>query len=138
MDDPLFLSIIILLLIVALFVMASLNTKKIDQKKKEKLIKELYSLEKSVSSEELAIRRDTIIKLDNILSKALQLYFKNDFSCGENLKSAEKIFRKREYNRLWEAHKIRNKVIHDDYAVSKEEARNAFQVYKLSVNKILK
>jgi len=138
MDDPLFLSIIILLLIIVLFVMASLNTKKIDQKKKEKLIKELYFLEKPVNSEELAVRRDAIIKLDNILSKALQLYFKNDSPSGENLKSAEKIFRKREYNRLWEAHKVRNKVVHDDYAVSKEEARNAFLIYKLSVNKILK
>ncbi|HRY22301.1 MAG TPA: hypothetical protein P5311_00855 [Candidatus Dojkabacteria bacterium] len=138
MDNSLLLSIIILLLIVALFVMVSLNTKKIDQKKREKLIKELYSLEKSIISEELAVRRDAIIKLDNILSKSLQLYFKNDSSCGENLKSAGKIFRKREYNRLWEAHKIRNKIVHDDYAVSKEEAREALQIYKLSVNKILK
>jgi uncharacterized protein YutE (UPF0331/DUF86 family) len=118
--------------------MVSLNTKKIDQKKREKLIKELYSLEKSINSEELAIRRDAIIKLDNILSKSLQLYFRNDASCGENLKSAEKIFRKREYNRLWDAHKIRNRVVHDDYAVSKEDARKALQIYKLSVNKILK
>jgi uncharacterized protein YutE (UPF0331/DUF86 family) len=138
MDNSLFLSIIILLLIVVLFVMVSLNSKKIDQKKREKLIKELYSLEKSINSEELAIRRDAIIKLDNILSKSLQLYFRNDASCGENLKSAEKIFRKREYNRLWDAHKIRNRVVHDDYAVSKEDARKALQIYKLSVNKILK
>jgi uncharacterized protein YutE (UPF0331/DUF86 family) len=138
MDDPLLLSIIILLLIAVLFVVASLNAKKIDQKKKEKLIKELYSLERSITSEELAVRRDAIIKLDNILSKSLQLYFNNDSPCGENLESAEKIFRKREYNRLWEAHKIRNKVVHDDYAVSKQEAREAFLIYKLSVNKILK
>lgn len=138
MDNSLFLSIVILLLIVILFVMVSLNTKKIDQKKREKLIKELYSLEKSINSEELPVRRDAIIKLDNILSKSLQLYFKNDSSCGENLKSADKIFRKREYNRLWEAHKIRNRIVHDDYAVSKEDAHKALQIYKLSVNKILK
>ncbi len=138
MDNSLFLSIIILLLIAVLFVMVSINTKKIDQKKREKIIKELYSLEKSINSEEIAVRRDAIIKLDNLLSKSLQLYFKNDSSCGENLKSAEKIFRKREYNRLWEAHKMRNKVVHDDYTVSKEEAREAFQIYKISVNKILK
>ncbi len=138
MDNSLILSIIILLLIAVLFVMVSINTKKIDQKKKEKIIRELYSLEKSINSEEVAVRRDAIIKLDNLLSKSLQLYFNNDSSCGENLKSAERIFRKREYNRLWEAHKIRNKVVHDDYAVTKEEAREALQIYKLSVNKILK
>lgn len=138
MDDPLFLSVIILVLIAVLFVLSSLNTKKIDQKKREKLFKELYSFEKSINSEELAVRRDAIIKLDNILSKSLQLYFRNDLPCGENLKNAERIFRKREYNRLWDAHKMRNKVVHNDYAISKEEARNAFLIYKLSVNKILK
>ncbi len=138
MDDPLFLSVIILVLIAVLFVLSSLNTKKIDQKKREKLFKELYSFEKSINSEELAVRRDAIIKLDNILSKSLQLYFRNDLPCGENLKNAERIFRKREYNRLWDTHKMRNKVVHNDYAISKEEARNAFLIYKLSVNKILK
>ena len=51
MDNSLILSIIILLLIAVLFVMVSINTKKIDQKKKEKIIRELYSLEKSINSE---------------------------------------------------------------------------------------
>ena len=32
------------------------------------------------------VRRDAIIKLDNLLSKALQVYFKNTSSCGDNLK----------------------------------------------------
>jgi len=137
MDNSLLLSGIILLLIVVLFVLVSINSRKIDRRKREKLIKELYGLEKSVKSDELPVRRDAIIKTDNLLSKSLQLYFNNDHSCGENLKMADKLFRKREYNSLWDAHKLRNKVVHNDYAVSKEEAQRAYRVYKNSVIKIL-
>jgi uncharacterized protein YutE (UPF0331/DUF86 family) len=137
MDNSLIISVIILALIVLLFVLVSLNSKKIDKTKRDKLFKELYSLEKLIQSEEVAVRRDTIVKLDNILSKSLQLYYKNDQTCGENLKTADKMFRKREYNQLWEAHKIRNRIVHDDYAISKEEAKKTFNTYKLSVSKIL-
>lgn len=137
MDNSLIISIIILLLILVLFVIVSINSKKINKKKRERLIKEVFTLEKSLNSDELAIRRDAIIKLDNILAKSLQLYFNNDLSCGENLKMADKLFRKREYNTLWEIHKLRNKVVHDDYAISKEEAQKAYRVYKSSIIKII-
>jgi uncharacterized protein YutE (UPF0331/DUF86 family) len=137
MDNSLILSATILLLIIVLFVLVSINSKKIDRKKRERLVKEVYGLEKSIRSDELAIRRDAIIKLDNLLSKSLQLYFNNDLSCGDNLKKADSLFRKREYNTLWDTHKLRNKVVHDDYAVSKEEAQRAFGVYKRSIIKIL-
>ncbi len=137
MDNSLTLSIIILLLILVLFIMVSVNSRKINKRKRERLIKEVLTLEKSLYSDELAIRRDAVIKLDNILSKSLQLYFNNDLSCGENLKMADKIFRKREYNTLWETHKLRNKVVHNDYAISKEEAQKGYRVYKSSIIKIL-
>lgn len=137
METSVILSVTILLLIVVLFVLVSLNNKKVDGKKREKIIKEAYSLKKAVVSDELAVRRDAIIKLDNLLSKSLQLYFRNDFSCGENLKMASKLFKKRAYDRLWNAHKLRNKVVHDDYAVSKDEAKKAHEVYKDSIIKIL-
>lgn len=138
MDTPLILSGTILLLIVILFLLVSVNKKKIDKDKKGKILKEVYSLKKRVSSEELAVRRDTIIKLDNLLSKSLQLYYKNDSSCGENLKTASTLFKKRAYNSLWDTHKLRNKIVHDDYDVSKQEALRAHDVYKNSIIRILK
>jgi uncharacterized protein YutE (UPF0331/DUF86 family) len=137
MDNSLIISITILVLIMLLFVLVSINNRKIDRKKREKLVKEVLALEKGSMSDELAIRRDSIIKLDNLLSKSLQIYFNNDFACGDNLKKADTLFRKREYNTLWETHKLRNKIVHDDYAISKEEAQRAYGVYKRSIIKIL-
>ncbi len=137
MDNSLIFSITILLLILVLFIMVSVNSRKIDRRKREKFIKEVLTLEKFLHSDELAVRRDAVIKLDNILSKSLQLYFNNELPCGENLKMADKLFRKREYNILWETHKLRNKVVHDDYSISKDEAQKGYRVYKSSIIKIL-
>jgi hypothetical protein len=137
MDNSLFLPITILILIAVLFLLVAINSKKIDITKKKKLLEELYALKSLALSEELSVRRDSIIKLDNLLSKSLQLYFKNTLPCGDNLKSAKKIFKKRAYNSLWEVHKLRNKVVHNDYAVSLDEAKKAFEIYKISILKIL-
>ena len=137
MNNTLFLPIIILVLIAILFILVSLNSRKIDITKKKKIVEALYTLKDSAKSEELAIRRDTIIKLDNLLSKSLQMYFKNNLQCGENLKLAKKIFKKKAYNSVWEVHKLRNKVIHDDYQISLKESKNAFEVYKINILKVL-
>ncbi len=137
MDNTLFLPITILVLITILFVLVSLNKRKEDFSKRKKLIENLYSYKSGAFSEELSVRRDSIIKLDNLLSKSLQLYFKNDLLCGDNLKNAKKIFKKRAYNSLWEVHKLRNRIVHDDYAITLDQAKRAFDVYKISIIKIL-
>jgi uncharacterized protein YutE (UPF0331/DUF86 family) len=137
MDNSLLISITILVLIMLLFVLVAIKGRKVDRKKRERLVKEVLTLEKGTRSEELAVRRDSIIKLDNLLSKSFQIYFNNNLTCGENLKKADTLFRKRQYNTLWETHKLRNKVVHDDYAVSKEETLRAYGVYKRSIIKIL-
>ena len=89
-------------------------------------------------SEDISVRRDGIIKMDNILTKALQMYFSNREPCGTNLKLIKKKFSKRRYNSIWEVHKMRNSVVHDDLEITKEDAVKAFNVYKMSLVTILK
>lgn len=137
MDNPLILSIVILLLIVVLFLMVSFNKRKISVNKRKRILEELYNLKSSTESEEVMVRRDAIIKLDNLLSKALQVYFKNTSSCGDNLKNASRLFRKNKYNEIWEVHKLRNKVVHDNYEISPHEIQTAFKVYNFAIIKIL-
>lgn len=137
MDSSLYLPLLIVLLVVILFIFVAINGKKIDEKKKKRILEKLQALKEQIYSEELSLRRDGIIKLDNLLSKSLQLYFKNDLQCGENLKQAKRIFKKRLHERVWEAHKIRNKIVHDDYPISLEESKSVFEIYKMSIIKTL-
>ncbi|MGI5897611.1 MAG: hypothetical protein ACOX6Q_00395 [Candidatus Dojkabacteria bacterium] len=138
METTLILTITILLLIAILFLVVRLNQKNISKAKTKKILKRLEELQMEALSTENSVRRDAVIKLDNLLTKALQYYYSNTLSCGENLKKAKTIFKKKEYNDLWEVHKVRNKIVHDDYDISEEEARRSYNTYKLSIVKIIR
>ena len=138
MTEPLILTISILVVISVLFLLAALNSKSVSRSKKANIYSKLGDLKGLVESDEGAIRRDTYVKLDNLLSKALQYRYSNNKSCGENLKTAKKIFRAKEYQEIWDVHKIRNKIVHNDLEVSKEEAIYGYKIYKMSISKILK
>jgi hypothetical protein len=138
MNDSLLITILILALITILFLLVASQQGKTSQNKKTKIYDKLYSLKESVGSEETSIRRDAIIKLDNLLSKSLQYRYSNDKNCGDNLKLAKKLFRKNDYQRIWDAHKIRNNIVHNDLDISKQEAIKAYNIYKLSIGKVLK
>ncbi|NMC08769.1 hypothetical protein GYA44_00350 [Candidatus Microgenomates bacterium] len=138
MDNSVIITIVILFLVTVLFVFVSLNNNRISQGRKKKLLVKLEELRAFAYSNEPAIRRDAVIKLDNLLAKALQYYFNNTNLCGENLKLANKIFKKKDYNTLWDAHKTRNMIVHDDYDISEEESKQIYEIYKMSIIKIIK
>ena len=91
------LTAIILLLIGVLFFLVYIAQKNISRGKAKKLLQRLEQLQAGALSSEMSVRRDTVIKLDNLLSKSLQYYFNNTDMCGDNLKLAKKIFRRNEY-----------------------------------------
>jgi len=131
-------TLVILLLIIVLFVAVSFSNKKISSTKKEGILQKLKELELTIQGLESASRRDAVIKLDNLLAKSLQYYFHNSESCGYNLKKSSKLFKKKELDDIWSAHKIRNDVVHDDYEVTVDEALKLYNIYKFSIKKILK
>lgn len=131
-------TIIILFLIILLFLAVSFANKKIDTTKKTDILNKLKDLELSIQSMEGAVRRDTVVKLDNLLARALQYYFNNSNTCGDNLKKSNKIFKKKELDDIWEVHKIRNNIVHHDEDIDQDEALRVFNIYNFSIKKILK
>jgi hypothetical protein len=137
MDNALIITILILIAIAVLFIMVASGTKKERQKSISRMLNSLEALKAGASSDDLARRRDTIIKLDNILSKALQYRLSNTKLCGDNLKLVSKRFKRTEYDKLWEAHKLRNRIVHDDLDVTESEAEEAYKIYNMSIHRIL-
>ena len=131
-------TVMILILIIILFAAVYLNGKRVDSTKKAEVLKKVDELMLAISSLEGSIRRDAVVKLDNLLSKALQLKYNNEDTCGDNLKRAKSLFNRDDYNRLWEVHKIRNNIVHNDYEISEKEAEEVYYVYKSNIKKILK
>lgn len=137
MDNTVIITILILVAIAVLFLMVASGSRKERQKSISRMLNSLEALKAGAYSDDLARRRDTMIKLDNILTKALQYRLINTNSCGDNLKLINKRFKRTEYDRLWEAHKLRNRIVHDDLDVSENEAQDAYKIYNMSIHRIL-
>lgn len=131
-------TVMILILILILFAAVYLSSKRIDSSKKSEIINKIEELRLAVGSLEGSVRRDAIVKLDNLLAKSLQLKYNNTATCGDNLKKAKNLFAKKDYDNLWDAHKIRNNIVHNDYEINEEEAEEVFHIYKSNIIKILK
>lgn len=138
METTIIMTSLIVLMVILLFIMVSFANKKKDVVKKQEIFNRLGDLELGVQSMEGSVRRDTIVKLDNLLSKAFQYYYNNSNLCGDNLKKAKNIFKRKEYDDLWNVHKIRNNIVHDDYEIDTQEAVRIYNIYKFSIKKILK
>lgn len=127
-----------LVLIAMIFVLSKINASAKKGKRKERLLATLERLKEHVGSENEFERRDTIIRLDNLLAKALNYRYSNSKSCGDNLKKAKNIFRKDTYQNLWDVHKLRNDVVHNNRSISIQDSKDAYHIYKLCIRKILK
>ena len=138
MNTALIITISLLVLVIILFVLASSPSKRISASRKAEIYQDFAKLYSLAISDDSSVRRDSFIKMDNILTKALQLYFSNQKTCGTNLKQAKKKFNKKQYQKIWDVHKTRNSIVHDDADVSKEDSAKAFEVYKMSLITLLK
>ena len=138
MNMALIITISLLVLVIILFVLASSPSKRISASRKAEIYQDFAKLYSLAISDDSSVRRDSFIKMDNILTKVLQLYFSNQETCGTNLKQAKKKFNKKQYQKIWDVHKTRNSIVHDDADVSKEDSAKAFEVYKMSLITLLK
>jgi len=138
MNNQTVITIIILLLIALLFLIAYINSKKIPVKKKDEIFEKLNLLESQIKSPDDYARRDAIIKLDNLLAKAFNIRYGNDKQCGDNLKISKKLFDKQLYQQLWDVHKLRNDIVHNDEDVPSVQAEEIYRIYKLGIRHVLK
>lgn len=138
MDNQVLFTIITLALISILFLIAYINSKKIPERKREKILSKLEEIESQSKSVEGYARRDAVIKLDNLLGKAFNIRYGNDITVGENLKKAKGLYDKTLYQQIWDVHKIRNEVVHKDREISLPESEDIYRIYKLGIRHALK
>ena len=138
MDRSVIITIAILVALCLLFLLAAINNRKKTFKKRARMLRDLQDLKVGAYSSNPSERITAIIKLDNLLGKALQYRFSNEKNCGENLKLARKLFSRPIYEKIWQIHKLRNQVVHDDISISEEKMQEAYRIYNLTINKILK
>ena len=133
------LSIILILILVLLFALMIYlnNSKKIDKSISKRILGDLTQVKKMVDTKNPLVYRDTIIRLDQLLSKSLQLHFRNTESCGNNLKNARDLFEKKAYNEIWEIHKLRNEIVHENQEVSSSQATRGYNIMSNAIKKLI-
>lgn len=74
--------------------------------------------------------KEAVIVADKLLDYALSQISSGE-TVGERLKNAKEAFTRPTYQGLWEAHKVRNALVHDsDYDLTQLVARDALSKFK--------
>ncbi len=113
------------------------SSKNFDSAIKKRIAQDLEQIHKVLRAQNPLTYRDLTIRLDSLLSKSLQIYFSNNENCGTNLKKARNVFEKKHYNKIWDFHKLRNKVIHEDKEVTSSQVEEGYNIIKSAIKKLL-
>ena len=133
--DSLEIYIIIVAIVASIFALILLGGG--TRKDKDEIEKGAYEAEKMISSD-ISKTKEGIIKFDNLLNKSLSIKGFRGQTLGERLKSSQKFFKWENYSGIWDAHKLRNKIVHEDYNPSGAELKKSVKYFKLAIKKLLK
>jgi len=79
---------------------------------KEKIQRDWKNVEILLSQKGPSQLRQALITADKSLDNALKDIVDGE-TMGDRLKNAENLFERDEYNKIWEAHKVRNSLVHE-------------------------
>lgn len=137
-NTALIITLATLFFLVLLFILALIKTDYLSKDEKIRLYKQLDDIKFTLSTNSPSTNRDSIVRLDALLSTLLQTKFNNQAKCGDNIKRLKKYLNKKLYNQLWRYHKLRNDVVHKNIEISDSEAVEAFRVYSEILMKLIK
>lgn len=102
-----------------------------------KIQKEVSILEQLTKNNDTVSLKSALIEIDKLLDHAMKARRIKGETMGERLKNANKLFDKNLYNQIWEAHKLRNKLVHEMGAIANgNEIKNAYNTIKRAIAKI--
>lgn len=83
--------------------------------------------------------RTALIQLDAILDAVLQQKRVRGQTLGERLKNGKIHFDRSTYNAVWEAHKLRNKIVHEiDYRPPIAHVKQNYMELKMGIKRLMK
>ncbi|KKR06073.1 MAG: hypothetical protein UT34_C0001G0113 [candidate division WS6 bacterium GW2011_GWF2_39_15] len=137
MQDSLYITGLVLFLILVFFLFVFKSSNKVSSRRKNEIYKQMKSIKENIELDLSSANRDSIVRLDSILSKVLQIRNRNNLTCGENLKKIRKQVKRDLYEEIWYYHKLRNSIVHDDIEVSREDVKKGYQAYYKLISRLL-
>jgi len=104
---------------------------------KKYLIAKKLEIERFLSVEDYLILRHAVLEADKLLDWLLKKYNYHGKTFADRLRSAEKNIPSVVYNNIWQAHKVRNQLVHEtDAEISEESLRLAIKKYLQYLNQL--
>lgn len=120
--------VVIIIIGIGLMVLIALTRKSPPGLHKEKYRSAWLNIESTVGSD-VGSQHMAIINADKLLDQALKARGAKGETMGDRLKSAQSMFKNN--NAVWAAHKLRNKIAHDDeVSIKSQTVRQALSAFK--------
>jgi len=121
-----------------LLIVLALKLTRRDESWKNDIKSKLPKLDKDMNSHNITLMKSALIELDKLFSYALKMDGFKGNTMGERLKSARNFFDKNTYNLIWQAHKVRNSLVHDvDYNINQAEVKKNYKNMRSALMKLL-
>ena len=100
--------------------------------------KNLSELSERIKTNDYHILKSTLLDADKLLDHTMKKRRIKGESMGERLKNAKKHFEWNEYQQIWDAHKVRNKLVHEmEHTANDQAIRKAFEDLRRGINKLM-
>jgi hypothetical protein len=137
MDSIIIYLIIGVVLILAVAAILSSNNSKDNGEWKSEVRNQLAKLSANVDSKDKLVLYHSLVEVDKLLDHTLKQLQVPGRTMGERLKNGKHKFDPRSYNDIWEAHKIRNNLVHEvNYHITNKELKAHFIVLSSAITNL--
>ena len=119
------------ILLLALIQWSQRRTSKLNRQYYQKKWHEIRVMEQTSA----AARRLAVIEADKVLDRALKDLNFSGATMGDRMKSATQVMGKQN-NNVWSAHKLRNRLVHEETKPKARDIRRAINAYQAALKKL--
>ncbi len=99
---------------------------------------QIAEINKKIASDSVSDWKIAVIEADKVLDKTLDKRGFLGESLGDKLKKMVPADLPEVYEEVWEAHKIRNRIVHEpDFEITQGESRKLIGIYERAIKKLL-
>jgi len=92
---------------------------------KQAINKKKSEIEKIALSDNIIELKHAVMEADKLVDKILKLKGYGDGTFANRLKASEQYTERKVYQDLWDGHKVRNRIAHDESHISEKELKQA-------------
>ena len=107
-----------------------LRRQKTDFSEKWAKVQELLNLKRD------SALKQALLEADKLLDLALKEKKVKGNTLGERLRSARKFFPEQLYRQIWSAHRLRNKLVHEDEEILSFQIEKAISAFRQALEKL--